>query len=375
MLYRLSYKGGRVLQTNDLIIPELPATENGKTSRIFKENFFTDGNLNLVYAAKDVEFNTISYHIQAAVDIDMDTSDSYVAFMPVIFLACCIPILAISWIIAWRTTARMLKPVKLITKQAQEIGSEHLDKRLDENGADDELKVLAHTFNELFARLEKDFEHEKRFTSDVSHELKTPIAVISGHVDLLMRWGKDDPAVLEESLQVLKRETKSMANLTEQLLELNKAQNAAKTPCEKKPLNLEDFLRSIQDDFRIIEPEAKIKIKNISPKEIMTDVESLKEILRIIIKNGILYNDKETPEIVINFENGVLSVSDNGIGIPEEDLPHIFDSFYRVDKSRNRGKGGTGIGLAIAKSVAEKIGAVITAESEAGTGTVMNIKL
>ncbi len=375
IMYRLSIKNGRVLQTNDPMIPELPVTEEGKTGRIFRENFFSDGNLNLVYAAKDMEFNTITYHIQAAIDIDMDTLDKYMLFMPVIFLICSIPILVISWIISWRTTTRMLKPVKLITKQAQEIGSEHLDRRLDEGETDDELKVLAHTFNELFARLEKDFEHEKRFTSDVSHELKTPIAVISGHVDLLMRWGKDNPEVLEESLKVLKRETQSMANLTEQLLELNRAHNAARLPYEKKTLNLVSFLQSIKDDFKLIEPGVKIEIESINPEEILTDAESLREILRIIIKNGILYNDSPTPEITIRFENGILSVRDNGIGIPEEDIPHIFDSFYRVDKSRNRSKGGTGIGLAIAKSVAEKLGAVISVESKTGKGTVMHIRL
>lgn len=361
------------MQTNDPVIPELPATIGRKTTKFFQEGFFSDGNLNVVYAAKDIDFGSMILHIQAAVDLDMDTLDRYVLFTPVVFLICCVPILVISWVIAWRTTARMLQPVKRIIKQAQEIGSEHLDRRLDESGAEDELKVLAHTFNELFARLQKDFEHEKRFTSDVSHELKTPIAVISGHVDLLMRWGKNDQKVLEESLAVLQREAKSMANLTEQLLELNRAQNAARIPCEKQPVRINDFLRSIQEDFKLIEPDADIRLEKIPDQEILTDAESLKEILRIIIKNGIIYNDNAHPEITIRFTGNVLSVADNGVGIPAEDLPHIFDSFYRVDKSRNRSKGGTGIGLAIAKSVAEKIGATFSVESVPGEGTVMSV--
>ncbi len=375
MMYRISVPGGGALRTNDPAIPDLPATAENKTERFFQEDFFSDGNLHVIYAAKDIIIEPRVYHIQAALDLDMDASDRYTQYVPAIFLLCGIPLICLSWLIALRTAERMLKPVKLIIAQAKEIGSGSLDRRLDESGADDELKLLAHTFNELFARLEKDFEREKRFTSDVSHELKTPIAVISGHADLLLRWGKDSPDVLANSLEAIKREARSMAVIAEQLLMLNRVQNPQAAVPSKRKINVEEFLRSIKEDFALIEPCAEIKISVAPEAEIETDAESLKEILRIVIKNGIQYNDSEKPEIEIELDGNGLSVRDNGIGIAPEDLPHIFESFYRADKSRNRSCGGAGIGLAIAKAVAENIGAEISAESELGKGTAIHIRL
>ena len=375
MMYRLSSPDAGVLRTNDPMIPYLPDTPKNRTERFFQKDFFSDGNLHVIYAAKDIEAQGLVFHIQAALDLDMDASGRYIQYVPAIFLLCGIPLAAVSWLVAWRAAARMLKPIKLIIAQAEEIGSGSLDRRLDESGAEDELKLLAHTFNELFARLEKDFEREKRFTQDVSHEIKTPIAVISGHVDLLLRWGKDDPEVLESSLKVIKREAASMAVISEQLLMLNRAQNSRSASPAKRKIDAASFLLSIKEDFALIEPSAEIEASAPAGAEIETDAESLKEILRIVIRNGIQYNESASPKIEISLEGNVLSVRDNGIGIAAEDLPHIFESFYRADKSRNRSRGGAGIGLAIAKAVAENIGAEISAESELGKGAAIRIRL
>lgn len=380
MMYRISMPNGRVLQTNDPMIPDLPETKGNGTARFFSKDFFADGNLNLIYAAKNIEIPPRAYHIQAAIDIDMDTSNRYIQYMPAVFLLCGLPIIALSWLLAWRTAARMLRPVKRITRQAREIGSGNLNRRLDENGADDELKTLALTFNGLFARLERDFEREKRFASDVSHELKTPIAVIRGHTELLLRWGRGDPDVLENSLQVILREAKSMERLTGQLLALSRAQNAkaesARGDAESGTgTDAAQFLRSVCEDFAVIEPQAKIALTVPPGSVLYADTESLREILRIIIRNAVLYNDHPEPEIAVTLAGRLLSVADNGTGISGEDLPHIFESFYRADKSRNRSKGGTGIGLAIARSVAGNLGAELSAESTPGTGTVLRILL
>lgn len=375
IMYRISALDGGVLRTNDPMIPDLPETPENKTRRFFQKDFFSDGNLHVIYAAKDIEIEPRVYHIQAALDLDMDASGRYTRHIPVIFLLCGIPLMALSWLIAWSAATRMLKPIKRIIAQAEEIGSGSLNRRLDESGADDELKLLARTFNDLFARLEKDFEREKRFTSDVSHEIKTPIAVISGHADLLLRWGKDDPQVLASSLEAIKREANSMSVIAEQLLALNRAQNPHLAAPPKRKISAGDFLLSIKEDFALIEPSAEISISVPQEAEIETDPESLKEILRIVIKNGIQYNDSEMPKIEIALDGGEIAVRDNGLGIAAEDLPHIFESFYRADKARNRSRGGAGIGLAIAKAVAENIGAEISAESEPGKGTTIRIRL
>ena len=375
MMYRLSAPSIGVLRTNDPMIPDLPDTPQNRTERLFQEDFFADGNLHVIYAAKDVVAAGQAFHIQAALDLDMDASDRYTQHIPAIFLLCAIPLICLSWIVGWRAASRMLTPIKRIIAQAEEIGSSSLNERLDEGGADDELRLLARTFNDLFARLERDFEREKRFTADVSHELKTPIAVISGHADLLLRWGKDDPQVLESSLKVIRREAASMSAIAEQLLALNRAQGPREALPLKEKINAASFLHNIKEDFALIEPNAEIAIIAAPDAEIETSPESLKEILRIVIRNGIQYNESDVPKIEIAVGGSEITVRDNGIGIAAEDLPHIFESFYRADKARNRSRGGAGIGLAIAKAVAENIGASISAESALAEGTLISIRL
>lgn len=377
MLYRISAPDGRLLKTNDPMIPQLPVTPPGRAQRYYRENFFSDGNLNLRYAAKEITStqdsrSAQSYHIQVALDIDTDVTDNLLQFMPAVFAVCCIPVLLLSWITAYRTAHKMLLPVQRITKQAQEIGSEHLDRRLDESGADDELRQLAHTFNELFARLQKDFDRQKRFASDVSHELKTPLAVVSGYVDMLLRWGRTDEAILDESLGILKRETQSMTHLIEALLKLNRSQNEALSTYKKEPIELYPFLNSVQQDFMLISPQSQITIDCSQDAVVLSDAEGLREILRILIQNSIQYSASPA-RITIAYHENVLTVADRGCGISPEDLPHIFDSFYRADKARSRSSGNNGLGLAIAKAVAERMNIVLTAESKVDEGTVMRL--
>jgi signal transduction histidine kinase len=154
-----------------------------------------------------------TYRVQVAVDLHHDNAHLVLEGLPPIFLLFSLPLLILCSLVAFGVSSRILLPLRKIIQQAQEITSEKLDSRLDEGGAKDELQELATTFNQLFCRLEEDFELQRRFTSDAAHELKTPLAVISGHVDLLCRWGKDNPAVLEESLQTLQKESRSMSQL------------------------------------------------------------------------------------------------------------------------------------------------------------------
>lgn len=376
MLYRVSDKYGTVIKTNDPMIPQLDITPPDKTKRLFVKDFFTDGNLNLIYAAKYItaDNSTVSpYHIQVASDMDADTSNQFVNFMPFIFLFCSVPILIVSWGIAVRTTARLLSPIRKITEQARSIGSEHLDFRLDEGKNQDELALLARTFNDLFARLEHDFETQKRFASDVSHELKTPLSVIMGYADVLQKWGKHNPDVLKEGLEAIQRESHAMNRLTESLLKLYRIQNDSPYIYEKKLLPLLPIVTRIKTDFALINPDADIHIDIPDTSTVEINEDSFVEILRIILKNAITYTVRK-PCITIAYRAPVLSVKDNGTGIPKEDLPFIFERFYRVDKSRNRNTGGTGLGLAIAAELALKTGIELTADSIPEQGTTMFLK-
>ncbi|MBO6100260.1 MAG: HAMP domain-containing protein [Spirochaetaceae bacterium] len=186
--------------------------------RLIEKNYYTDGDLNILY----LSIPSGSLNIQTSLNMDVDSIDKLLTKLPKVMLFFAIPLLIISFLTAKFLSSRMLRPVADITRTANEISASQLDKRIPEPDSKDELQELAKTFNRLFARLQQDFERERRFTSDVSHELRTPLAVLLGHLDLLRRWGKTDTNVLDNSLETLYSETKSMQSLVENLLLLSR---------------------------------------------------------------------------------------------------------------------------------------------------------
>lgn len=376
ILYRVSRTDGSLLRTNDALVPALPDTEEGRAAIEFREGFFIDGNLNLLYMARTVgDSNGGGYRVQVAMDLYQDNANLILLGLPRIFLLSAIPLLLISNAIAYIVSRRILRPLRRIILQAQEITSEKLDSRLDESGAKDELQELAVTFNRLFSRLEEDFDKQRRFTSDAAHELKTPLAVISGHVDLLCRWGKENPAVLEESLQTLQKESRSMALLIENLLQLTRAENSHNSNYLPENIQLQPFLQEIAADFNLIHPEVIFQLDCPSQAIIQCNQGALRQILRIFIKNSITYSHQ--PASVTLRWNGAarqLSVQDEGWGIAENEVGRIFDRFYRVDESRNRKTGGTGLGLSIARTLVDRLDLELEVQSLVGQGTTMILK-
>lgn len=373
ILYRISKEDGSLLRTNDALLPVLPDTEENQSAIEFREGFFIDGDLNLRYVAQTISLSSgENYRIQVAVDLYQDNAHLVIEGLLPIFLLFSLPLLLLCSLIAFGVSSRILQPLRRIIQQAQEITSEKLDSRLDESGAKDELQELATTFNQLFGRLEEDFERQRRFTSDAAHELKTPLAVISGHVDLLCRWGKDNPEVLEESLGTLQKESRSMNQLIEKLLELTRAENNQGDNYSKEGILLQKFLQNLVKDFQLLHPEAHFQVDCPAEKEIFCNQESLQQILRIFIRNSLTYCD--SPAYVAvgwSEEKQALWVQDRGWGIESHHLPHLFDRFYRVDEARNRSSGGVGLGLSIAKALAEKLNLGLEVESRVGQGTTM----
>lgn len=376
ILYRISKEDGSLIRTNDALVPALPDTESGKSNIEFREDFFIDGDLNLRYVARTVAApNGERYRIQVAVDLYQDNAHLILESLPQMVLLFSTPLLLVSTIIAFLVSKRILYPLRKIILQAQEITSEKLDSRLDESGAKDELQELAATFNQLFCRLQEDFERQRRFTSDAAHELKTPLAVISGHVDLLCRWGKDNPQVLDESLQMLQKESRSMASLIESLLQLTRAENNEESAYPQEEIQLFSFLQEILADFSLIYPDGEFRLNCPKDSSLFCNREALKQILRIFVKNSLTYSDKPTfVEIGWNQEEFELWVKDRGWGIEEKHLSRIFHRFYRVDEARNRNNGGTGLGLAIAKALTEKLNLELEVQSLVGQGTTMILK-
>lgn len=272
---------------------------------------------------------------------------------------------------------RILRPIRVITDTAKEIEINDLGRRIEQPGSNDELEELARTFNYMLNRIQAGFEQQRRFVSDASHELRTPITVISGYADMLDRWGKKDPAALEEGIVAIKSETANMHNLIEKLLFLARA-DQGKQVMRKIPVNMEHLIEEVAQETRLIAPNHYVSLIQNDPATVLIDASAIKQMLRIFIENSIKYTPHGGTITIASQKAGQhleVTVQDTGIGIPEEDQPKIFNRFYRVDKSRSKDTGGTGLGLSIAKWIADNHDSTINLVSKLGEGTAITVRL
>ena len=217
---------------------------------------------------------------------------------------------------------------------------------------------------------------QQRLLADVSHELRTPLTAIRGNVDLMRRMGDADP----ESLEIIQEEIERMTRLVGDLLLLARA-DAGGLPLEKKKVELDNLLFEVYRQVRLLETAVEVKVTEVDQVCMLGDVDRLKQLLLNLISNAIKYTpDGGRVDVSLSKKNGwaYINIADTGMGIPAEDLPYIFDRFYRVDKARARGqsgKGGAGLGLAIAKWIAQAHGGNIDVTSKVGEGTTFTIIL
>ena len=272
-------------------------------------------------------------------------------------------------------TKKSLQPIKKITETARQISGTDLEKRLEVNGPDDELSDLAHTFNSMLERLEKAFKRQEQFVSDASHELRTPISVIKGYINLLDRWGKNEKEIREEAIEAIKNETENMNNLIENLLFLARG-DLDEVEVIKNEFELDDVMEELARETEMIAGNKQVK-SDITKNVMFTgDKKLIKQLIRIFIDNSLKYTSQDG---VIGLhlnqreEKIVIIIEDNGCGISREEIPHIFKRFYRVDKSRSSSSGGTGLGLSIAKTIIDIHNGKIEVDSEINKGTKITI--
>ncbi len=275
-----------------------------------------------------------------------------------------------------KSSKKILAPIDSMTKMVQEITINDLDKRLDVKGSKNELKDLALTFNETLNRLQESIDKQNQFVSDASHELRTPIAVIQGYANMLDRWGKLDKEVLDESIDAIKNESESMKNLVESLLFLARGDKHTQK-VEKKDFSLNSLIEEVITETKLIDDNHIITIEKNEVITINADRGLIKEALRVFLDNSIKYTPAGGNIKLSSFvENKkvTLVIEDTGMGIAKEHLPHIFDRFYRTDKSRTRESGGTGLGLSIAKWIIDNHSGTISIDSKIDEGTKITIK-
>ncbi|HOQ63104.1 MAG TPA: HAMP domain-containing sensor histidine kinase [Clostridia bacterium] len=293
-----------------------------------------------------------------------------------------------------RRTLYLLTPLRQMAQTAQELSLARFDEQKYHNLEDaienlsvnspgarlqtghSELNSLENAINNLIGRMHESYNQQARFVSDASHELRTPIAVIRGYADLLARWGKDDPKIMEESVSAIREEASNMQRLVEQLLFLARGDSdrAAFSPAR---VDLAELARETHEEYTLIDPDHIWRLRADAQVPCRGDEAMLKQALRILCDNAIKFSP---PGSVISLRaqqdprgTASLSVQDNGEGIKAEDLPKVFERFFRADPAR--GRGGAGLGLSIANWIIKRHQGHIDIFSREGLGTRFTLHL
>jgi heavy metal sensor kinase len=286
-------------------------------------------------------------------------------------------LLLLAWMGGYWISGRALKPVDEISRAAASIGANGPSDRLPSTGAGDELDRLSEVLNGMLARLEDAFRRVTEFTADASHELRTPVAVIQTTAELM----QTRPRTPEEHMAAWNRvsaETQRTADLISDLLTLARA-DAGKSDLEFESVDLTGVVLAAVEEMRILADSKGLSLVQIAcpSARVLGDVDALRRAVSILLDNSIKYTTAPgSVRVEVKSENSVeVVVADTGLGIGEEDLPMIFERFYRVSKDRSRKTGGTGLGLAIGKWIVEQHGGEIRTESLPGKGSTFTMVL
>ena len=392
--YYVSYNGG-ILEIDDDFLDEV----NGIFTALY------DSNINFYYGENPIAKETMSYSLSDSVIQTVSVNSTlYYIFDKALtqpgleglwlrgivsekqgegeissisrFSLIALPILLVLSVTGGYLIAKkMLRPIQEISEAASHIekGGD-LKKRIEIGNGKDELHQLANSFNEMFKRLDESFETERRFTSDASHELRTPMAVIMAQCEFILEKDRS-PEEYKKALTVINRQSKRMTVLINDMLDYTRMEMKADS-YERQPLDLSQLVRSVCDDMALIRDKGIILSYDAGDSiQYCANRYLLTRMLGNLISNAYKYG-KENGHILVLLERKndeiLLHVEDDGIGISSEDLPHIFDRFYRADNSRS-GK-GTGLGLSMVKQIASFHGADIEVESTPGKGSRFTIR-
>lgn len=293
--------------------------------------------------------------------------------LPVLGLTSVATALLLSWAIA----GRALRPVARMTQTAQTITlSQDLTRRIEMPTHQDELGRLARTFNEMLESIEAAYSAQQRFVSDASHELRAPLTAIQGNLELLSRHRSMPGVEREEALAEVTREANRLSRLVADLLALARADAGA--PLKHRLLDLDEVVLDAYREARQLSQGQTLTLDSFEPIQVTGDEDRLKQLLLILLDNAIKYTPTDG-QVTLGLQRqeigNKITVRDTGVGISPEDLPHVFERFYRADPARGRDPGGTGLGLPIARWIVEQHGGKIALESQPGQGTIAIVYL
>lgn len=277
---------------------------------------------------------------------------------------------------AYWISQKALHPLHHLNRLVSDIQPNSLDQRLSLERPDDEIKQLSDAFDDMLERLKRAFEQQGRFVADAAHELRTPLATMRTNLEVLQQ----DPNAMESDYRDLsrtfERSLDRLERLVEDLLLLAKGEKAV----QREPISLEGLLKKVIQDTEALSEkhQVNVKLESAGNHILAVDAPLLSIAFRNLIINGIQYNlpgGTVAATVQVEGNTAVIKVKDTGIGIPKPDLPHIFERFHRVDRSRARHLGGAGLGLSIAAHIVELHGGTIEVESQLGIGSCFIIRL
>ncbi len=283
-----------------------------------------------------------------------------------------------SWFISSALATLLLQPLKRLSSDMKRVAAHRFEAPIQVTvDSQDEIGDLVKVYKQMMTELESAFLQQQRFISDASHELRTPIQVLEGHLSMIQRWGKDDLEVLNESLMTSIDEVRRMKQLIEELLEL--ARHEAKDISQGAIVAEQTEI--VMKEMKTIAPNAEINLhynEDFHNVRVMISENAYRQILHNILQNAVRYTSSiPSINIYLTFDlnNCTIVIEDNGIGMSPESLEHIFERFYRVDKARSREHGGTGLGLSIVKMLIDKYDGTLEVSSALNEGTTFTIHL
>ena len=277
-----------------------------------------------------------------------------------------------SIVIAKRFYNKIIPPLENLRDITNKVNLENMNYKLESKNNFVEFNSIINSYNNMLKRLQSQTEAQINFVNSASHEMKTPIFIISGYINLIKRWGIENKDIVIKALNSIEEETKNMSSLISKLLFLAKDDYDEK---ENKNFNISEAITEIINDLKIIYPNQKI---NFSSKKsfINSDYHLIRQLFLNLIENAIKYGrDKEIYINIRENKNIIVDIIDNGEGISQENLKHIFDRFFRVDKARSREMKSHGLGLSIVKKIVETLNIDLDIRSELNKGTIVTLTL
>jgi heavy metal sensor kinase len=349
----------------------------GKPGEKFQFSTTYSGDMPLRVLNGQLRASNKAYDVQIAAPMD-DFYDAVNRFALLLLFS--VPLLLlVASVGGYWLSKKAVAPVGEIARAAQSISEHELAKRLPTLKTGDELQSLSETLNEMFDRLERAFKRITQFTADASHELRTPIALMRTRTEIALRKQRSE-ADYHDTIVRIHQELERTSTLIENLMTLARADSGSEA-LQFRSTNLNEVLLEISEPARLLAkgksihydqglPETPIRINGNAP--------SLRRLFLILIDNAVKYTARGGRiSVVLNTSNGtaVTEIRDTGVGISPSDLPHIFERFYRADASRSRESGGAGLGLSIAKWIAEAHRGDISVASEVDEGSVFRVQI